>query len=98
MTHSPRDEITAGLPTNNCCSTSASFALWYSTRTVLQKRHLIAAALIVSPQTGHGLSSLTSPPSNHDYEPPTTNHQPYALSPIRAWSLQPRAVLEERSM
>src|SRR5215510_121708 len=91
IAHSPSDEITAGLPANNSRSTSASFALSYSLRSVLQKRHLIAAALIVSPQTGHGLlSSLTSPPLQQprttnqepEHEPRTMNHQPRTrLSP-----------------
>src|SRR5262245_34872484 len=104
--HCPSDEIAAGWPSKSCRSTSAALACSCSTRSVLQKRHLMAAVLIVSPHTGHGLvsplgwvSSLTLPPlqpltTNH--EPPTTNDQPpttnQKLPPsILARDLQPRA-------
>src|ERR1022692_563335 len=53
----------AGCPLKSGFSTSASRDAANETRSVLQKRHLIAAALIVSPQTGQTLvSSLTARP------------------------------------
>src|ERR1700688_4653431 len=47
----------AGCPPKRGFSTSASRDAANATRSVLQKRHLIAAALIVSPQTGQILVS-----------------------------------------
>src|SRR5712692_6129495 len=47
----------AGWPTNSGFSTSASRAEAKAARSVPQNRHLIAAALIVSAHTGHGLVS-----------------------------------------
>src|ERR1700694_2928966 len=47
----------AGCPLKSGFSTSASRDAAKATRSVLQKRHLIAAALIVSPQTGQILVS-----------------------------------------
>src|ERR1700687_4737427 len=47
----------AGCPLKRGFSTSASRDAAKATRSVLQKRHLIAAALIVSPQTGQILVS-----------------------------------------
>src|SRR6266403_582170 len=47
----------AGCPLKRGFSASASRDAANATRSVLQKRHLIAAALIVSPQTGQILVS-----------------------------------------
>src|SRR6266849_166123 len=47
----------AGCPLKRGFSSSASRDAANATRSVLQKRHLIAAALIVSPQTGQILVS-----------------------------------------
>src|SRR6186713_1010035 len=49
--------MTAGWPSNSTFSTSASRAAVNASRSVLQKRHLMAAALMVSPQTGHCFAS-----------------------------------------
>src|SRR6266568_7770268 len=49
--------MTAGCPLKSGFSVSASRDAAKATRSVLQKRHLIAAALIVSPQTGQILVS-----------------------------------------
>src|SRR6266566_8629695 len=49
--------MTAGCPLKSGFSSSASRDAANATRSVLQKRHLIAAALIVSPQTGQILVS-----------------------------------------
>src|SRR5882757_2331347 len=49
--------MTAGWPMNNGFSTSVSLSAAKAARSVLQKRHLMAAALIVSPQTGQALPS-----------------------------------------
>src|SRR5436190_23392027 len=48
----------AGWPAHNSCSTSACRAASNAARSVLQKRHLSAAALMISPHTGHGLLSM----------------------------------------
>jgi hypothetical protein len=45
-------------------SISASRAALKASRSVLQKRHLMAAALIVSPQTGHCFVSSLIPASS----------------------------------
>src|SRR5580698_7436492 len=47
----------AGWPLNRSFSVSASLAAAKADRSVLQKRHLSATALMVSPQTGQGLVS-----------------------------------------
>src|ERR1700692_2492774 len=47
----------AGCPLKRGFSTSASRDAANAVRSVLQKRHLIAAALMVSPQTGQALVS-----------------------------------------
>src|SRR5436190_18946904 len=50
-------KMIAGCPLNSGFSISASRVAANATRSVLQKRHLIAAALMVSPQTGQTLFS-----------------------------------------
>ena len=47
----------AGCPAKRSLSASISLAAVYAARSVLQKRHLIATALMVSPQTGQALVS-----------------------------------------
>src|SRR5216683_1129799 len=49
--------MTAGWPMNSGFSTSVSRCAAKVARSVLQKRHLMAAALIISPQTGQTLVS-----------------------------------------
>src|SRR4030095_5946799 len=62
--------MTAGWPAKRGFSTSASRAALNASRAVLQKRHWIAAALIVSAHTGHcfvssaiPVPSITRPPA-----------------------------------
>src|SRR6202167_6595839 len=49
--------MAAGRPANRGFSTSSSCAAANAARSVLQNRHLIATALMVSPHTGHALVS-----------------------------------------
>src|ERR1035437_3479085 len=55
----PMLEITAGWPLNKSFSTSASLVAAKAPRSVLQKRHLMATALMASPHTGQGLVSAS---------------------------------------
>src|ERR1700678_505729 len=49
--------MTTGYPENKSFSVSRSFVAANAARSVLQKRHLRATALMVSPQTGQAFSS-----------------------------------------
>src|SRR5450759_3389331 len=55
----PMLEITAGWPAYRSFSTSASLVAAKALRSVLQKRHLMATALMASPHTGQGLVSTS---------------------------------------
>src|ERR1017187_4545895 len=65
-TNWPMLYITAGWPLKRSFSDSASLVAANAERSVLQKRHLSATALMVSPQTGQGLvsSSMIAPPAS----------------------------------
>src|ERR1017187_8657579 len=64
-TNWPTLYITAGCPANRSFSVSASFVAANVDRLVLQRWHLSATDLIVSPHTGQGLvsASMVAPPT-----------------------------------
>src|SRR5450432_2390647 len=56
-TYCPRVKKGAGCPVNRVDSVSAARLAAKASRFSPQKRHLMAASLMVSPQSGHGLVS-----------------------------------------